>query len=461
MYTGKRCHRGLILVPEIGELQITSKYPSVELTIARPTNGLTVELLNDCNIHSGVNFYAYPCKLEFDHSKTKEKFSIISFTPGVYYLNFILSGDDANAYDIPDPVPVIVSSGKESVYFSKLDSPYIYDSCCRSSQIAQLKCGMNPQFGIQFTSSCGWKNLTNGISTNGIVFSGYKNLSLPVSVAGLEINSGDSYIGTPREDESTSTCNDCNKVTLSELASTEVSIGDCYKYGPKADDLREFVSKQSLAVTYISEIQSKLLPAWLTISVPNDVNATKVLAESDYRVSIVPEVDVTKLRGCESLILDKTGYFSVLQHNGPLNVSLMTSDTYHELHAFSSPLKGSFYCVAVELCSGHESSVYFGIPLSTQGSFQKINFLNEYIGKGWKLNFFSFIVQQNLKYYTIPAHKYWNGIKPDYSHPNQKRNLVISMMLDGTFAYGDTNVTLSFSGNISHNYAAHNEVSAQ
>ena len=88
------------------------------------------------------------------------------------------------------------------------------------------------------------------------------------------------------------------------------------------------------------------------------------------------------MTGCESLIVDRSeGYFSVLQHKGPLNLTLESSEST----VLRSPQRGSFYCIAVHLCTGVESSVYIGIPSSAQQDITSISYISKYINKGWTL----------------------------------------------------------------------------
>uniref|UniRef100_A0A1X7UBP4 Uncharacterized protein n=1 Tax=Amphimedon queenslandica TaxID=400682 RepID=A0A1X7UBP4_AMPQE len=451
LYTGERCHRGLILVPEIGELQPFRSF-NLQITTAVPNETLRLALRESCKFGGG-GLFLRPCEVEFGPSSTTATSTIIGGFPGIYYLNFNVKGPSANDFEVPPPVAVIVRSGRTPYYFTKLDSPYVYNSCCEleESQMPLLKCGSNPRASVQFTSSCSWESFgSNGWKTSGIIFSNYNNLSLPVSVAGIEMSKTDSLLSlnVPATKQFQKCEGDCNGV-LKELSGDE----KCYEYMPTTEDLSEFASKQSLTETFLAEAQLKLLPKWLKLIVPDDSNALKKLVEADYRVSIVSETEVLQLVGCESLLLDTTGQFSVLLHNGPLGINLNTSTLNIEQQSLSAPIKGSFYCIAVDLCSGDVSPLYLAVPQSIQEDIVRISFLNKFIRKGWSFKMRSFIFWENpVKMNDIPTFHYWNGLTHNYQLPMQESDIKIKMASTGLFSYGETDVSFSFDGNVSYEY---------
>ena len=453
LYSGKTCNRGLILVPDVGELR-SGKSFDLQITTAVPNETLKLALRKPCTFGGG-GLFLRPCEVEFGPSSTTATSTITGGIPGIYYLNFNVEGPSATDFEEPPPVVVIVKSGRNPYYFTKLTSPYVYNSCCEleESQIPFLKCGLNPRNSIQFTSSCSWESFGfNRWKTGGITFSSYNDLSLPVSVAGIEMSKTDSSVSLSiPATKFFRKCGDCNKVLkkLSNINKDE----RCYEYMPITEDLSEFASKQSLTKTFLAEAQLKLLPNWLKLIVPDDSNALKKLVEADYRVSIGSETEVLQLVGCESLLLDKTGQFSVLLHNGPLDIDLKISTQNTEQQSLSAPNKGSFYCIAVDLCSGDTSPLYLAVPHSIQGDIVRISFLNKFIGKGWSFTMNSFIFWENpVKIDDAPTFHYWNGLTHNYLLPMQESDVKIKMASTGLFSYGETNVSISFDGNVSYKY---------
>ena len=463
LYTGNKCDRGLILVPDIGELQYSSSV-QLQITVAAPNDTLTLILRNPCTLGGG-GLFIRPCKMVFSPSETTGQSRIIGGHPGIHYMTFKLEGADAISYKVPQPVPIIVGSGRSSDYFTKLNrfSPFVYSSCCELSLLlSHFRCGTNPRDSIQFTSSCSWKRTGSySVKTNGIVFSRYKNLSLPVSVAGIAMSKTDLStvsLSIPST-ESFQTCDDCKD--LQNDVSAINSDDTCYKYLPQSEDFRQFTARQSLIRKFLVEVQANLMPDWLNLTVPDDPDALRKIVEADYRVSIGSESEVRKLQDCEFLILDKKGYFSVLLHNGPLNFSLSTSTLSIEQHSISVPKKGSFYCFAVQLCSGDASPVYLSIPQSLQAEILNVGFLKKYLRKGWTFKMQSFIFWRNIvKISNISVSRYWNGLVHDYTPPMQESDVSIKMASTGSFTYKDTNASFYFDGSVSYKYTLkRNEVS--
>lgn len=429
----------------------------LQLTAAIPNETLTLALRNPCTFGGG-GLFLRPCQVKFEPSSTTATSTIFGGFPGIYYLNFNVKGPSATDYEVPPPVAVIVRSGQDPYYFTKLDSPYVYNSCCGleefegESQMPLLKCGRS---SVQFTSSCSWESLgsnSNGWKTSGIIFSNYNKLSLPVSVAGIEMSKTDSSVSlSVPATQVIRRCGNCRKV-LTQL-SNMINNEKCYEYMPTTEDLSDFASKQSLTKTFLAEAQLKLLPKWLKLIVPDDSNALKKLVEADYRVSIASETEVLELVGCESLLLDKTGQFSVLLHNGPLGIDISTSTLNTEQQSLSAPNKGLFYCIAVDLCSGGASPLYLAVPQSIQQDIVRISFLNKFIRKGWSFKMQSFIFWENpVKINGAPTFHYWNGLTHNYQLPMQESDIKIKMASTGLFSYGETNVSFSFDGNISYKY---------
>lgn len=446
MYTGKRCHRGLILVPEVGELKFGAIF-DLKITTALPDNALTVKL--SCGGGGGI--FPQPCDLTFSNqTPTTASTKLLAAISGIQYLTFKLEGPNAMNYDVPPPLAVFVYNEGSSFYFSKFSRPFVHSSCCQPSlPMPLLRCSMNPRFGVQFTSSCHWDKDGSTLKTKGIVFSSYNNMLLPVSVAGLKVTvrSGSSVDVEVPATASVNTCGNCNNQLINLKSSTD----RCYQYRPKPEDLREFVSEQSLTKTFINEVTSKLLPNWINLTVSVDGHAIRRLVEADYRVSIATESKVIQLPGCESVILDRRGQFSVLLHNGALDVDLQTSSSDYEQIMLSFPNRGSFYCLVVDLCSGDRSPVYIGIPSTSQRDLQTINFLNEYIKRGWSFSLLSLIIHY-YPYAVNTEYQFWNGLTHDYIAPVLMANIKANVKSNGFFVYQTTNVSFSFSGNLSYNY---------
>lgn len=421
---------------------------------AVPNDSLTINF--PCQQGGGAIFpLSSSCGITFKNNPHTDIVSastpFIAALAGVHYLPLSLGGPSADDYDAPRQLTIFVNSGLGSYYYTKFTSPLVYSSCCGLPPV--LKCGKNPKYGVQFISSCEWK-MVEGSSTwqtHGIVFSNYNNLQLPVSVDGLRLTYGPSSVelGVPSSSR-ISACGDCKR-KLTDLRSTDTSEGMCYSYKPDSGDLREFVSQQSLSHTFLTGItRSNLLPTWISLTVTDDPEAVRRQVEADYRVSIASETQLLQLSGCEAVILDTKGHFSVLLHNGPLDIGLQTPSL--ENISLPIPIQGSFYCIAVEMCSGSRSPVYMGVPFNAQNSLTRLSFLSEFTSKGWQFTFLSFIFWSGSNIEST-GYQYWNGLTHDYTPSALAANMKTNMEASGELLYLTTTVRFIFKGNVSYKYS--------
>ena len=385
---------------------------------------------------------------------------LIALQHGLVEFKLRLSGTNSRDYVQPQSIPVVIVSRDEGTpYFDKVgnDTILLTRSCCSSRGVSELMCpGLNTR-SIAFHSSCDWSVLGSGeLVTGGIVFSSYKGFHLPISITGLNI-SGNRFSILDRP------CGSCSGLTpLNQIQFSNSQDRVCYSHKPTISDVAEFISKQSLETTFISTIQDSLLPTWLRLSVPsNNRNQTLNFEQSDLRVDILKEVDVANNVFCPRMIIDSTGYFALLLHNGALKVELQSSMNSYETLAFMSPPSGSYYCVGVNLCSPERSLVYIGIPPSAQSALRNISFISEYVDKGWDFNFLSIIIRNidDPPAEAVSMNTYWNGITPDYNPPIPRPDISVNMEASGQFEHGDTSVTIEFLGNYTYQYATEmNEV---
>ena len=366
---------------------------------------------------------------------------MIVFRSGLHFLTLSLSGENANDFIEPTPIPIIVHSTIESQYFKTFSN--LEPSCCVLNDHKHIQCGGLPELNPQLVSSCGWYKENDITYTSGIVYSKLNNVTFPVSVAGLSISDTDIKLPQCKH-----RCGNCNGMLMDIDKYPEHK---CYMYQPTGEDLREFVTRQSLSTAFVNEVRNKLLPSWIDLEVTPDSETLTKVSETDYKITLATTTDVTTTPGCESIIIDSVGQFSVLQHDGPLNLTLQTSTINYEYTHVSSPTQGSSVCIAVNLCLGENSPVYIGIPSSTQPSIQKISFIHNYVLRGWNIIFHSATVRK------IPASfnyivNFWNGLIPNYKPSSFQTNLVLNMETSGSFKYSHTEVSLSFFSNLSHDY---------
>ena len=428
-----------------------------------PNIELTGRTANNNHCHSGgVNLGSFgllPCPFTVNQPVSLIQFNL---PPGLYSFQPVFHKEVI--VQPPGPIFFIVSSPQSSVYFRTFqDRDYIQQSCCSWHesfilfQSVLLCSSSRNRSQVQLISSCSWhSDSNNGLYiSSGIIFSSYNDLQLPVSLAGIVLTTTPVKLTLPTD---RSSCGNCNE-KLSSLNNIDVNGSDvCYEHSATTKDLQEFLERQSLTITFLKKIQ-QLLPKWILLTASrNNTNVNKIRNE-DFMVNIVELSSLYSLIGCESLIVDRSeGYFSVLQHNGPLNLTLESLEST----LLRSPQTGSFYCIAVHLCSGIESSVYIGIPSSVQQDLTSISYISKYIKKGWTLEISSIVLKKNVDNVTIFS-KYWNGMSFDFHLSRQlsQFDMILNVKYIGSFSYANTSVTVVFDGTVWYQYVYNDTLKTQ
>ena len=436
-YEGKTCDKGLIVTTDVTKLKISILAPYDFQVFAKPDKKLIVELYisgkSACDIGTGTAVIFLPCKVTLTKNVNSEKSIMRIVTPGLYFLALSLSGEDANDFTDPAPIPIIVHSSLESVYFKTFSN--LQPSCCALNDNQHLQCAGSPELNPQLVSSCGWHKENDITYTLGIVYSKLNNVSFPVSVTGLSISDTDIILPQRKEE-----CGNCKKILIDINKYPE---NKCYMYQPTIEDSTEFVSRQSLSTAFVNEVRNKLLPSWIDLKVTPDNETLTKVSETDYKITLATTTDVNKTAGCESIIIDSVGQFGVLQHDGPLNLSLQTSRINYEDTHIPSPTRGSSVCIAVNLCLGENSPVYVGIPSSAQLSIQKISFIHDLILRRWNITFHSATVHKiPISFYFLV--NFWNGLVPNYKLSSSQINLVLKVEVSGSFKDKATWTEVSF-----------------
>ncbi|XP_019853361.1 PREDICTED: uncharacterized protein LOC105313106 isoform X2 [Amphimedon queenslandica] len=420
-YEGKTCERALVLIDPIEPVMIGDHK---KISVRSKPDKETTYRFRDCSFGGARRAFIFTCTFTLNKTKTIENVTVVGLKPGPY----ILQLEGVSPVDM-----LFVSGSNESLYFNKSDN--IQPSCCSSTHASI--CG--DQIPVQLNSSCSWDSDT----TRGIVFIIYDNLTVPLSLAGVNISS-ENNIALPLEDDDAMCSNCANKLT-------ELGSGKCYKHMPTPDDLSEFVKRQSLTNSFLSSIKSSLFPSWFNISITDNLNAIDKVSSTDYLAKLVSPAKLINEKGCESLVIgDKNkGRFLVLQHNGPINLTLENEQSF----VLNSRSPSDFYCIAVHVCSGQRSPVYIGLPPSAQDGIKKISFISNYIKKGWTFDFKSVSLSKTLQQSVLQT-KLWNGYQYMQQHSgiHFQYDTLVNMNVQGMFSYGIANVALTFRGLAQYKY---------
>ena len=221
-------------------------------------------------------------------------------------------------------------------------------------------------------------------------------LQLPISIAGTELSPDLAHNVLPTDQL---TCPDCGGTDQ-----------HCYHYDFVTNDVVDLLRSLALSRTYLENSQD-LVPSWLTLSLGNETLPLDTpFASSDYSTTLSLGDQVTEVQGCETLEVDRNGFYSILRFSN--NLTLTTSSSSDEEDAEYTPADNDApICFAVDLCRGSSSPVYITIPAGSHDTLTSFTQLNQYTSRGWQFTFTDAAVSRTglSLPFTVPD-SYWNGV---------------------------------------------------
>ena len=403
-YQGSTCESGIVFTPLIPSL--TKNEQNTFEIAAYPDTELTVRIMSSFARGLAIT----PRSITFTPGNNNSQFSVKGSFAGQYALRYILSGFAADNFESPEESPVFVrelESEKKptNAYFDAVrnEPGFLNESCCRSS-VLEEECPMNIN-KIRFLSTCEWKEPNNQFESNGIVFAQINSLTVPLSVSGLRIGYDEGAIESSLSPSPS--CKSCDEnrnkvVDIDNPADSENE--NCYYYRFDLGDIEDFLSTRSLAQTFIQRIQP-LFPDWASVSLSNVIRGETVYNTNDFAVRLTNHEDINSIGGCESIIAEEPGIYSVLSYSRSLQLSLDGSNVTHM--STSTPI-----CFAVNLCQEMESPVFVGLPREVQDTVKTLPVFQNYLSKH------SFSIDSVTMYNTVRTEtvedSYWNGVDTFY-----------------------------------------------
>ena len=401
-YGGPTCSIGIVHIPSIPTLLKNAPSTSLEIA-ASPDESLTV------HIRGGAGIQVTPSRVTIRYPETKTEFNITGKHSGLYTLQYFLSGRSADSFASPRPSVVFVTRprfGSSNWYFQAVDSNIgvLKESCCAPNATLYSECPMSTE-KVELLSTCSWQQSGHSYTTSGIVFSRYSYLSLPLSITGIKVTlSGNSLITElPQSFSSSSTCTPCEANRNNTADPTRPFPSEyekCYYYNFTIVDLEDLLTSHSLVTTYLNRILS-ILPSWIAIIRIRDQNLNFNI--DDYATSLVSSTDLSGLTGCEELIWDEPGLYSVLRYKRPLASFISGRPLFYLPTLIDAPL-----CFAVNLCKGTSSPVSLQLAPSLQINIKSLPFLQLYIARQWEFTIYSAVIFNTPKSIFV-SNAYWNG----------------------------------------------------
>jgi len=174
-----------------------------------------------------------PEQFQFTPTNKNATFVVKGTDPGFFMIQYALSGRDANDILPPLGSPVFVTEpfSDGTNYFEELGitTGLLQESCCIPRDIS-FQCPMSSSNRITFKSACEWTSTAeNTMSTLGVVFAANSNFSLPLSVAGIDVDRYVRHIELSQDP-----VDDCKTCTENE------NNPECYHYSFTTKDTQFF-----------------------------------------------------------------------------------------------------------------------------------------------------------------------------------------------------------------------------
>ena len=393
----------------------------------------------------GKNLQVMPSKITITYPEKSAEFTIMGMQSGRYTLRYYLSGSNADSFSHPADSSIFVSTGQSGSSFQYFQAVVgtvgiLNESCCVPDTAIYSECPMSVE-KVELNSTCAWE--TNGQSyyTSGIVFSRYSDLSLPLSIIGINITlSRNSLLTKLPQSPTSAACTPCDANQNNMVHPTlpfRPEFENCYYYNFSTNDVEDFLTTRSLGTTYLSRIRS-LLPTWITFTPV--LNGDTTFTIDDYVSSLVVSEDISGVIGCNEIIANEPGLYSVFQYGRPVLLSISTLRTVIPSHSAAPS------CFAVNLCQGMTSPVFIQLTSApVQNSIKTLSFLRPYDNTGgWEFTIRIAVIFNTPESVPVTS-TYWNGL--EFYQPSLPP-LDLKMKADVTvrFNSGTLAVGFDFSG---------------
>ena len=408
LFKGSTCQIGLIQTPAFPIL--TRGLPSTSLKfVTNPTNG---------------NLHLYPHVLD-NNVLTFEPsdgitvvqlsggafFSVVLLQTGLFSIGYTLSGSatDTTVYETPENSLAVVTDNFPPApfrYFTRGGLPYgqLGVGCC---QYAYALPGYLCSSSLHLASSCAWSSLLEGptatVETSGVVFLKTSNLDLPLSIAGIEVNStaGTLKASVPiRSMGQTGKCSQCSECDNCQMGNS--STCHAFDHGISFDeyDISDMLTQHSLLKTFLNKT-SGLLPLWLSTSI--STLSITTFSSYDFLASINQPISAVELQGCGELTFENTGLIYVLRTRSPLAITI-SGQAAQLLPAIVSPL-----CFAIDICSGSQLTLEVVLQDKLTPPISDLNYFSTLSGLGWSFKTFSVAFTGLGVTTSISDTVFWNG----------------------------------------------------
>ena len=424
---------------------------------AKPDNELII------TISGGESIGVIPSTILFSSLATTANFTVTGKTVGYYSIQYELSGQDASRFLPPEDAAVFVQNLSTELglnrYFQELRLRLgeLVDSCCEPNTFFHCQ-GSSAPNRIVFKSACDWNNRGSSYASAGVVFAENraKDFKLPISVAGIEVDSTSSKIMLPQV--ALGSCTPCSAVQPN--CNLRNQNNTCYCYDFSVSDTIDFLQTLSLALNYIRNLND-LFPAWfqdLQVRVSSSNLRNPRFVNYEYTTNLVPAEGIQKLHSCEMIEAesDSQNIYSVLRYGRAMIARIDRQTLFYSDRRREPDLENPM-CFAINLCKGRESPVFIQLSPNIHNVILT-RFLSRYTRRNWDIQIYSAVVSKGgMSLDSNIVEEYWNGVST--FQPNLPQfDLIVKARSRVPLQTGSLSIDLSFSGNVHYLYEVRNNI---
>ena len=389
--TGERCQLGYITIESVPVLT-SGSYESISMS-----SELSVQTMISIT-SSNESSLSVNAPIISLHSRAS--YTVQANEPGIFKVSYNLM--PGSPYVKPDDSIYMITSNKrtvrdESDYFTiqGLERGHVGVGCCsKTLDLSKYQCSSN----LTLHSYCQWGE--DASVTTGVVHISTSSLYLPLSIAGLRLNTSPFTLGTHYSTKQCSTCN-------------EASDQQCQRLDPSlvfnVRTIEGILQYRSLAESFLASVKS-FLPSWLRVDIHSTTPASSY-SVYDFMASIGTASEMRGIAGCDSFELSNTpSLFYALRTTSRL---LVTIDSYP---TFLYPLVSNPFCILIDTCSSVAPTLHSLIPnelVSGQTTTGSVNALSLLLSGNTRAHFKSISLQENGIVLPAEIHRsqqqYWNG----------------------------------------------------
>ena len=358
-------------------------------------------------------------KLSVDPKKKVASFKLTSESIGVSTIAYILQSDGFEQPSSGILLTVHTKADSGNDYFSRnnLDSGIVRPGCCKkSTEFDETYCSDNLQ-QITFSSSCSWvpSNDQSLYMTKGITFIHINELSLPLSVAGLDATLSSNVLDISVLSENID-CYECSdRLSLSN---------QCKNGNVSPADISDMLHSKTLMKTFINNTMS-LVPPQIQFKLI-DTSIFRFYAY-DFHASLSLPSSVS---GCEGFAEQSDGLMYFVKSSNGLVVMVHDSQVQYYPSNNEQPI-----CFGLEVCKGKLSPLYASFSKQAANVITTLPFFSIYKTSGWKFS----IRSTSMSAYGLSSiinNVFWNGTD----------NINISVPIY------DTKLNMEVDGNVSNEW---------